>query len=209
MLVLLLDLYRAPRTIRADGCYSTPVIIYNSITQGCARAIDMARGMLYELLDQMHIQHPRTSIREWVDDLHQRVQGTLAFVTKELTTTANQLVQGLHRLNLNISNKSTLVCTHKEITTAVQKTLWDQHRLRIGSSHTGRDLGIDNSVGRRRRTPTTAQRKTKARLKNPRVKRIAALGGPGLKLHHTSTQPQFNYGHQALGMAPTTLQQLL
>ena len=184
MLVLLMDLYTAPRTIRAGQCYTTPLHIFTSITQGCSRAIDMARGMVYSLLEDMHIQHPRINIREWVDDLHHRVQGTATFVKQELVTSAQRLVTGLRRLNLTISTKSTVVTTHKDITEIVTQTLQRTHNLTLGHSLTGRDLGLDNAVGTRRRTGTTAQRKQKARLRHVRISKIARLGGPGIKLQY-------------------------
>ena len=107
-----------------------------------------------------------------------------------------------------ISPKSNLFSTDKKVTLLIQKEL-AAHGLLLTTHSTCRDLGVDANIGNRRRMPTFAERTAKSKHRRARIQTINKLTkGKAAKLALTGFKPQATWGHQALGMAPTTIGRL-
>ncbi|MFM7979539.1 MAG: hypothetical protein ACKPKO_09510, partial [Candidatus Fonsibacter sp.] len=70
----------SPRTLRADACCSEWLQPVNSVLQGNGQSCNMAQIMLHRLLDEWHAKYRPSTIRQFVDDLPQRMEGTRGMV---------------------------------------------------------------------------------------------------------------------------------
>eukprot|EP00959_Pyramimonas_sp_CCMP1952_P088254 1846315-Pyramimonas_sp.AAC.1 len=68
-------MYLSPRVVRACHDHAEPICPWNGIVAGCAAANHAARAMVYIILDSTHNAAPLAIAREFVDDLHTRVEG--------------------------------------------------------------------------------------------------------------------------------------
>ena len=68
LLLLGLRCYLGPRMITWKGVAGFWMAPNTSVCAGCVRANDMARVTMYDILDSMHVAHPRATLGQFVDD---------------------------------------------------------------------------------------------------------------------------------------------
>ena len=127
-------------------------------------------------------------------------------VVESMTLLFLQLQQALQRLNLSINmEKSGFLCSHACVRKAL-KQYQQQHFPSYVFPRTLdciRDLGIDNTVGRLRRLPTSKKRITKSLRRAARISQTPRRLRKNLV--QTSILASGLWGAQGLGLAPTTL----
>ena len=102
-------IYLAPRVIRACHDYSLPICPWNGIVAGCGSANHAARAMLYVVLEITHNASPLAITREFVGDLHTRVEGRPEEFQEQLPVAVDTLVQACLDSKLVVSGKSALL----------------------------------------------------------------------------------------------------
>ena len=104
ILCLAMQVHMAPRTLRAGEAHITVTVPTCSIIAGCRQSNRFARAVLYNILDDMHNNHP-VCIRQFVDDLAQGVhddeEGKAIDTTVEATT---DMIEMLHERGLKESS---------------------------------------------------------------------------------------------------------
>ena len=196
----------SPRALRADTCCSEFVLPQNSVLQGNGQSCNLAKVMLHRFLEEWHNRYRPCTIRQFVDDLPQRMEGTRSMILRVFPQAAAALVRGLARLSLSISKKSALVVSDITIKAELEDRLKGTGVPLRWADH-ARDLGIDNSAARRRVMKTPDQRLGKARNK---LKKIRGLPGklPRKRFLTTTVMSQAMWGHQVYGYPPTRLSKL-
>ena len=117
----------------------------------------MAKVMLHAVLAEMHVQHPQAQIRQYIDDLAQRISGDKAKLMLSAPPAAAALAARLRKEGLVISSKTSVVST---CPAAAARTLEAIQRggAKASIAKFARDLGIDNSAGATRRLATHNER---------------------------------------------------
>ena len=79
---------------------------HSSVCQGCAKANDMARVVMYDVLEGMHTQSPLMQLTQFVDDVQQAsdAPGADAVVT-ETVRGAELFIDTCDMLDLKVSRK--------------------------------------------------------------------------------------------------------
>ena len=73
LIVLAMQTHAAPHILSARECVTEPIYAPSrSVLAGDAQPVELSRVMLYELLEAMHVQHPRAAPRQCADDLAQQ-----------------------------------------------------------------------------------------------------------------------------------------
>ena len=98
-----LTMYLAPRVIKVDTAFGTPLAIYNYILQGCRFANRMCRFGLYGILRDMHHFWPETGPMQYVDDLAQRAAGALHVVHGSMHESGVFLIEAMRRNKIQVS----------------------------------------------------------------------------------------------------------
>jgi len=125
------------------------------------------------------------------------MEGTKLQLLTALPNAAKQLAADLQTLELDVHGKTAIVTSVPSASRAVQAGFRSQG-VEAQIVQTVRDLGIDNSVGRKRRVKTHKVRLGKAFRRAARAKNITDHNGPGLKIFNTASIPQAFYGHVIL-----------
>ena len=199
--------YISPRVLRADRCYSAPVQVYCSILQGNGQSCNMARALLHRMLDHWHRTCRPATVRTWVDDLPQHMEGTSRYITAFFLPAAEGLVAGLRRLKLTLSPKSTLVSSDKALAKYIQAKLASRGIDVLVANHS-RDLGNDDAAGSRRVVATMRARNKKAQRKDGKTRSLKKAGLATCRYIRQSSFPQRVWGHQLFGVAPVTMQMI-
>ena len=147
LLALALQTYVGPRSIKGE-CYSQLIHPATSVLAGCGQANNMARALVYFVLEKAN-SSPCVQVRQFVDDMPQRAQGTRFSVARDLSRGATSFGAALRELNLVTSPKSTLVVSHPAISKAVYNGLVIKFGLKIKVAASTRDLGLDAGWGLR------------------------------------------------------------
>ena len=82
-----------------------------SILQGCQQACNMARVLVHSMLEQWHRDYFPATIRQYVDDMPQRLEGTHRYIRAPFPGAAEGFARGMAGLRLALSSKSALVCS--------------------------------------------------------------------------------------------------
>eukprot|EP00973_Karenia_brevis_P034129 4707918-Karenia_brevis.AAC.1 len=147
------------------------------------------------------------TVRQWVDDLPQHAEGTPRYIMRMFLPAAEGLVVALRKLRLQLSPKSTLVSSSMQLAREVQKQLAFKG-IEVKVCAYARDLGNDDTAGRRRVTATFAARNAKASKKENKLKKMRALGAPVVKYLRQSVVPQRMWGHQFFGIPPSRMRNM-
>ena len=146
-------MHMTPRTLRNDGHHSHLITAGNSILAGCTQANSFGRIVLYEVLETINLAHPNATLESYVDDLNQGSHGDKGIVVRDITRAAVDLKKHLEIKDLKISSKSVIMSSSADITTRVRHAL-SKMGIDIETDTQTRDLGVDTTVGGRRRLRT-------------------------------------------------------
>ena len=203
--------HRSGRILRAHGGVSKYVTPRCSILAGCMQSTAWARVVLYDLLQEAHNRFS-VSIQSWVDDLTQRSHGMHNGQSQRhqvilVSIGAGALIaQGMSKKGCKISiSKSVILATDLELATAVQAGILQEAGIQLPIVQSARDLGIDSGFSKRRRLPTAGARVLKSVAKLKKLRQLARVSTKARRLFRTGVVPQFAWGQEAKGLAPTVI----
>ncbi|CAK0827060.1 unnamed protein product, partial [Prorocentrum cordatum] len=202
--------YLAPRAIRAQGAYAEEINPVCSIVPGCGKANHCARAFLYRLLEKAHQQAPLASIRQYVDDVHSRVEGPAAMVLEQTKQVSVSLVQGMLDLGLRVSPKSILMMSVPAHEQEVQKHVLKVTGIKIKRAKWAKDPGTDCNMGQRRTCKTTKGRLSVAQARTARSTLFRRVGRgskrtKGVMLHNNNIRAKYRNADPATGVAPSEM----
>ncbi len=160
--------------MRANGCLSKPVLPSGSIGAGCRRANSLARVILHDVLRSLHERHPMVPIRQYVDDLVARCEGTARLISRWLPPAVEELAHRLETTDLTMSySKSCVAGSDPKVAAAVHQALQKLGiNFKLEVLHEVPDLGVGQSGGRRRLGRKWKGRLTKALQRGKRPCRL-------------------------------------
>jgi len=208
ILAIAMQVHLAPRVLRTEGCYGTVVKVSRSVLAGCRFSNAFARSVMYDILDKAGANYGMTICRQFVDDLSQNTRGKrIKEVAREAIDVSLRIKEGLEAEDFTISSKSVLVCSHKELDKEIKKGLRAK-KIKLSTTYVAKDLGLDATSARVRRTTTQKSRIAKTN----RRKRVAAWlrkkDRRAAKLYKSNLWPATCYGISGNGMANSTVRSL-
>jgi len=148
-------------------------------------------------------------VKQFVDDLHQRAEGTASRVRKQLVEAAVYLGKALVGRELDISVKTTVVAPTKARATEIRDAIMEQMpQLRFKVDTSAKDVGLDYAGGEKHARVARNKRGraafTRAKLirKKFRKRKIRTL------LFNTGPMAQLRYGVTLHGTPPTVLKKI-
>eukprot|EP00975_Prorocentrum_lima_P037904 7975167-Prorocentrum_lima.AAC.1 len=93
VLCLSLLLHLTPRFIRELGVYSSPVVATKSLLAGSRHSNQLARALLYAVLEQHAHALPSVRLRAWFDDMSVQIRGTWNVVNDLARASARNLTK--------------------------------------------------------------------------------------------------------------------
>ena len=206
-LYLGLLVHRAARVIRLQGCFSDFVVPKISILAGCKQSVAWTRCFLYDTLEELHRRYRPATVSSWVDDLSQRQSGNRQHVLEGTVSTAEFLASSIQAKGARVSPKSQILASDPKLAKEVQALLSAKGiHLKLGD--VGRDLGVDATCATKRRVPTQKVRFAKGVARAKAVRKLLKTKSKARPLVNTGAKPQLIWGHQAKGMAPSTVVKL-
>ena len=206
-LSLSVQMYLAPRYLRACQCFDQGVVPYTGMVAGCGRAVRFTRIVLYGALGRAHNAFPQVIPTSFVDDLTQRAEGTMEHVLSMLPRAADILAEGLQEIGCTISPKSAATCNTCEGTAGLNRRS-RAYGLPIEVKGMVRDLGVANTSGKRRSAKVLEGRFGKAFFRSGGVSRLAKVNRRAKKLFSTGVKPQASWGSTGMGMSPIQVRKL-
>ena len=178
-----------------------------SVVAGSAHGGKCAKVFLGPIKAAAHRKFEYAQLWTFVDDTVVRAEGTKKHVKATIYRTALSLKEGLDELHLTVSPKTVLLASDPVFGRELARGL---RRLDVPCTPALQavDLGIDTAVGRKRvkrraaKRVSVAQGRLRRILRMRRQKRLAVITKA---LWSTAAQPQATYGHQAMGLAPSTI----
>jgi hypothetical protein len=209
VLYLALMVHMAPRILRAGQEYSDPVYPASSILAGCGMSVAWTRAVLHQLLDEVHRRHRPTelSMESWVDDLTSVIQGSERSCVSVGVDAGLFIAAGAKRLGLTISPKSAVLFNRPGVAKQVSDQL-REHGVIIQATTLTKDLGLGTTAAGRRRTVHQQQRRQKMCKRLVRIQGLVKQNRRCRAMVWIAAKPQGTWGHQANGLAPTTVKRL-
>ena len=166
------QIYRGARILQGDSQSSPPAYAQKGILAGCPVAPALSKVALFPVCNAVHQNGLATVLDVWIDDISADVEHfdpqiaarrayKLYSLFKELLPTSELL--------LNFK-KSAFTCSDPKAAAALKKLLEDGDPKVCGVA---KDLGVDNSGGRRRRTKQSRTRLDKAAARNFKLQKLA------------------------------------
>jgi len=117
------------------------------------------------------------------------------------------LKEGLASLGCRLSPKSLLLATDSAFARELQESFMELG-IEVKTPVSGRDLGVDVSLGRRRRTAILQTRAKAARQRLVKAKCAVKVCRSARRLVTAGALPQLSWGRAAIGTAPVEVQRL-
>ena len=196
------QIYRGARILQGDSQSSPPAYAQKGILAGCPVAPALSKVALFPVCNAVHQNGLATVLDVWIDDISADVEHfdpqiaarrayKLYSLFKELLPTSELL--------LNFK-KSAFTCSDPKAAAALKKLLEDGDPKVCGVA---KDLGVDNSGGRRRRTKQSRTRLDKAAARNFKLQKLAVPTKKiAVRVNRVGVQTAATWGHQAQGPAP-------
>jgi len=193
--------HTAARVLSSDGHHAEAFLPSSSILAGCQHSVAFTRLFLYELVDHLQAKWRPAELNVWVDDTTQRAHHrTEQRVVELMVGCASDFSAGLRAKGARVSKKCVTLASSPSMAREIQRRLRIEANLSIQVASSGRDLGIDFSCSKRRRTGIVRQRAAKAKRRMVKIAGMAkADRRAGPKLVATGAAPQARWGQQALG----------
>ena len=207
-LLLLVQAFLGPRTLRADGHHSEQIPDSHGLVAGSSQAKHLARALLHRALHDHHHRCPKLGVSQFVDDLKMYTEGTTRQVVYRFSQPAVELFHSLGKLFVDLSPS---ICGFVATTRGITPTVcsgWQEKGFGISSTRHARDLGVDVSFGsgsvpiarkRAKRALVRARRIRGFAKKHARASRLLFKGG---------ASPQSTDGHQIWSIPPTSVTRL-
>ena len=205
LLSLGLLVHMAARVLTDAAGISQVVVPTCSILAGCVQSVCWTRLLLYDLLEELHAAYRPVQIRSWVDDLAQWMVGSTKAVVQQMSSCGVALAEGFSKLGFEIADKSVILGTGNEVTNGIFNLL-QLGGVHVRTSEADRDLGIDVTLGRQRRTSTQQRRLVKSQTRSKRLRILTKADKRTRSLLYTNVRPAGVWGLQAMGLAPSVLE---
>lgn len=196
--------YLGPRMVLWCDIVDEWIMPSASICAGCVQANHMARVIVYELLDRVHMVDPRLELSQYVDAVETAATGRMEQVKKLIAMAVDAFERGCRDLKLVISKPKTgLVTTSRQADQEIRKSLKRKHEY-IKVQKVVRYLGADATGARRRSARTEHKRRDKAKKRQKKVRRLG-VGAVAQKAYKTATWAQLEYNVALMGASDTAL----
>ena len=207
-LLLLVQAFLGPLTLRADGHHSNQVPVSQGLVAGSSQANHLARALLHRALHDHHNRCRKLAVSQFVDDLKMYTEGTTGQVVYRFSQATVELFHSLGKLKVDLSpSKCGFVATTRGIALTVCSG-WQQKDFGISSTKHARDLGVDVSFGSRA-VPIGRKRARRACIRSGRMRCFAEKHQRACRLlFKGGALPQSTYGHQIWGIPPTAMKRL-
>jgi len=165
--------------------------------------------MLYNLLEEFHLRFAFRNMicNSWVDDLSAAFWGTAAGCVDTAVVAGLYVVREAERLGLRISPKSTVVANSRPLAIQIAEGINGRlGRTVVTTEEHGKDLGITTVAGgKRRRVKDQASRRGKMGKRLKVIKGLISKNKKCRVMLWVGAKPQGTWGHQGMGLSPTTL----
>ena len=166
-LLLLVQAFLGPRTLRADGHHSAQRSVSNGLVAGSSQANHLATALLHWAQHDHHHRCSQFVVSQFVDDLKMYTEGTTRQVVHRFSQTAAELFHSLAKLEVDLSP---LKCGFMATTQGIALTVCSGRQATgfgISSARHARDFGVDVSFGNRS-IPIARKRGASIRLRRSR-----------------------------------------
>ena len=227
ILYFALMVHKGPRVLVAETVASEPIQPKNGILAGCPFGVVFSKLVLWTLMAQVQRTCKPQTLVTWVDDISADVQSfTPEGAAKRAVQVYLELKNGLKARGLEVSlGKTGFLASSLKAKHALSKELKkipQPPQIR----DVLKDLGVDSTLGRRRRLPTLGKRLIGAKARLARIRQLprdsrkkyvhasafaagfwgqAAMGMPKQKLHrwriHIAKTQQLLMGHGSVEVA--------
>ena len=207
-LLLLVQTFLGPRTLRADGHHSNEVPVSNGLVAGSSQANHLARAFLHRALHDHHNRCRKLAVSQFVDDLKMYTEGTTRQVVYRCSQATVELFHSVGKLKVDLpQSKCGFVATTRGIALTVCSGS-QQKDFGISSTKHAHDLGVDVSFGNRA-VPFGRKRASRACIRSGRIRCFAKNHQRACRLLFKGRAlPQSTYGHQIWGIPPTAVKRL-
>ena len=216
LLYLVLSVHLAPRRLMIEtaggACYSDCIGVGDwSILAGCVFSIDLTKLVMARVLERVLLQHPGQPMQTWVDDLFlymvSKCPESLATHFADVIYSTRSSLAG-SGLEMNVVKSSALASSSelRRLLTTALKT----KGVKMPVASTGKDLGLDLNLGKKRSIKTQNARFLGAVARSLRVRKLIGktMKACSGKLHRNGVFPKARWGAQACGMSPAAVVRL-
>jgi ribonuclease HI len=198
-----------PRILDVEGATSIQIFTRQGIVPGHGYATTLLKLLLLRPMDHVVQSYPLVRINTYVDDIALQQSGSMTMVRAQLGNAVPAVIWALQDVGLLISKKKTrLLCANDRLADILKPVLRGAGAKRVRHE---RNLGVDHTVGKARRTGV-AQVRAKATV--IRTKRLRILAGGMQKtprkllgnMAATTVTAARLYGVCAQGISTTQLQ---
>jgi len=198
LLYLGLLVHEAARII-FDRCVASRFVVPEaSILAGCMQSTTWAKIYLHDILHEVHHSFAPVRVSSWIDDLAQLCVASRAVVVARMAGAAVFLQQRLRDRGCHFAPKSFAISADATLNRYLVEELAARGVV-VQAKASGRDLGIDVTLGTRRSTAVVAGRRLAAekRLVKAGMATKAVRGARALAT--VGAWPQLAWGRQAVG----------
>jgi hypothetical protein len=146
-------------------------------------------------------------MESWVDDLTSVIQGSEQSCVRVGVDAGLFIAAGAKRLGLKISPKSAVLFNRPGVAKQVAEQL-REHGIIIQATDLTKDLGLGTTAAGKRRTTHQYQRRQKMSKRLVRIQGLVKQDRRCRAMVWVAAKPQGTWGHQANGLAPTTVRKL-
>ena len=204
ILFMCLQVHKGPRILIAEDLPNDPVNPMNGILADCPFGVVLAKIVLWTLMFHVNRVCKPQGLTTWVDDIGIGVRGfSSGQVAQQAVNAFLELREGLVARGLEVNvTKSGFLVGDVAIKKAL-KCLLDQYQDCPQLKDTIKDLGIDNSLARKRRLGVHHSRLKRGRARLAKVKHLPVKSRK--KFVNMSANSVAMWGHMALGVPPNKL----
>ena len=201
---LCLTMYQAPRVLFAHGSYSQWIAPQDSMLPGCGEAVNLARCVLFDILEAVSQSSPLDQLGQFVDDVKMFATGHSNLdLIDSLAPAVRTFVKGVENASLVISAKSKVVGTSPMVNQYLSHVA-GVSGAKLREARNSTDLGVDIHSSRRRLLPKRKSRTSVADLQNSKVLQLKHKRA-GRRIYATAVRTRQNYDLPLFGVAPTVL----
>lgn len=123
VLALSFVMYVCPLLMKWHGWCADPLCPGRSVCTGELSGTFMAKALVYEILELAHSLYPLVHADQWVDDILERMPGTVAVIVQHLPPAIAYLQKSLQRSGCNVATKSALSASSAHLAKLLQAEL--------------------------------------------------------------------------------------
>ena len=192
--------YLGPRLFMWQGVAAGWLTPTTSICAGCVRANDMARVIMYDVFEGMHVQDPMAQLCQFVDDVQVGHQSaSLVCLIDEAADLAIEFIEAFRRVKLKPSaKKSCVVSSSLEVAQSIAKRTEAATGCGLQVARQAKHLGLQVNAAKGRapgKGLSAAKKKVAWARRLGRAKKIA------WKVYRTAAWQQASYTAAIDGLA--------